>query len=348
VPVITVGKIKDPETAEDVLREGRADLIALARTLIADPQWAAKARRGEADAIRPCIYTNRCRYRIQLGLRMRCDVNPDVGEAAPRNTQPLPAGTKALVGGGGPGGIEAALRLAKRRAHVTLVEREESLGGQLRFAGAVEFKRDLADYRDYLVRSLSRSDVDVVTGTEATLETVRAAGADIVVVATGSRPANGVPVAGDARVASALDVLAGRSVDGSVAVVGAGPTGCEIAALLSARGHDVTLVEQRGEIGGDITVDLLEYLRPILDANGVRVVTDCRVEAIEGDRVVTAGGRDELRADSVVLATGMEADDALVEALDDGRTPVYRIGDAREPGTLLSCTGDAARVVAAL
>jgi 2,4-dienoyl-CoA reductase-like NADH-dependent reductase (Old Yellow Enzyme family)/thioredoxin reductase len=348
IPVITVGKIRDPEAAETVLREGQADLVALARGLIADPQWAAKARRGEADTIRPCLYTNRCRFRIQLGLRMRCDVNPDVGERAPANRMPLRAGTKVLVIGGGPAGIEAALRLAEREAVVTLVERADAVGGQLRDAARVGFKRDLADYLAFLDRSLERSRVEVLLGQDASLESVSALAPDHIVVATGSTPLAGEGLAGS-RVVSAVEALRGADLGETLVVVGAGPTGCEAAAELAARGHAVTLVEQKAAIGGDITIDLLAHLQDLYAEHSVNVLTDCHAERLDGDSLVTSGGGvDALRVDSVVLAVGVRSDTALADVLNDGAIPVYRIGDARRVGTILTATGDAARVVAAI
>ena len=189
---------------------------------------------------------------------MRCDVNPDVGNDRSPDATRLGEELSVLVAGAGPAGMETALRLAARGASVTLIERDGELGGQLRYASQISFKSDLADYLRYLQRMVTRSPVNVVVGREVTLDTVQEFGPDVVIVATGATPNTPTHDSGELRCVQALELLAGAPVEARVAVIGAGATGCEVAAFLCQQGHGVTLLEQEGEIGKGMTPDELE------------------------------------------------------------------------------------------
>jgi 2,4-dienoyl-CoA reductase-like NADH-dependent reductase (Old Yellow Enzyme family) len=338
VPVITVGKIKTPAAAERVLSEGKADLVAIARALIADPEWAVKAAEGREDEVRPCIYTNRCRYRIQQGVRMECDVNPEIA-LLERPYESRTTG-RVLILGAGPAGLEAAQQALDGGYSVTLVEQSADLGGQLRAAASVELKPDLAAYHRYLVDRAKKSKLDLRLSTTFSMELFAATRPGLVLVATGSRqrPAAGAGLSVD-------DVLAGAPLGRRVTVVGGGPTGTEIAALLATRKHEVTLYETTGALGGDMTIDLRDYYAGVMTDHGTRIELSTTVVERDGGPVAVSGDSEEpIVADSIVYAVGVDPAPHPVTEFELG-VPTFAIGDARKPGTILTATSEAARVL---
>ncbi len=340
VPVIAVGKIHDPLLAERILAQGKADLIAVGRGLIADPEWALKAAEGRLDDIRPCLTCNRpeCHGRILRQLDMGCVVNASVGRESMFRLSPAHTPRKILVAGGGPAALEVARVAALRGHRVILCEEDESLGGQLKLAAVPPHKSDIEKLTHYLEGQVARLGVDVRLHCRVTPELVAQESPDAVVVATGGRPL--VPnIPGAAKHAvTAWDVLSTRTQVGQrVVIVGGGDVGCETAEYLAAQGKRVTIVEMLPDVAGELAAWTRRLLVERLVRAGVEILTQTRVVCIESGRVAydRGGVTGEISpVDSVVLACGVQPRRELADSLRPAGVPVHVIGDASKPRSL--------------
>ena len=356
LPVFTVGGIKDPALAEEIVASGKADMVAMTRAQIADPELANKAREGREDEIVHCIRGNQgCIGRVFKGLPIACTVNPAAGREGRFATLP-PADPPArwLVAGGGPAGMKAAATLAERGHDVTLVEQEERLGGQvnliLRTPGREEFRWITTD----LERRLARFGVDVRLGAEATPKLVGELAPDGIVVATGAVPsrtgfssvnplAETLPGADQENVLTVWDVLLGtRPVgkrvvvlddDGTRAVAGV----CEV--LLDG-GGEVELVSRWNALfPATLTTLDMAHLYTRLLGKGLAYRLNSWAGAIDGGTVsifnLYTGASETIEGvDTVVLATGPKANDELYFALKGEVANLHRIGDCVAPRKL--------------
>lgn len=354
IPVIVANALT-PQMACNAVEEGDADIIALGRPLLVDPDWPRKMREGRVEEIRPCI---RCNQGCMGGLRdpsqphILCLSNPQMGrlmqDDPPASEHPL----NIVVAGGGPAGCEVACTAAQRGHHVTLLEREGRLGGQFRLAAVPPGKGDFQALSDYFEVVLPRMGVDVRLNTEATAESVGEYHADLVVVAAGSEPSvPPVPGMDLPHVCLAADVLKGTAEPkGSVVVLGGGATGLETAHLLAERGQRVTVVDLLQEFGRDIVahVGVREKLLRLLEEAGVTFMPRMRVKAVtaEGvvldDRPLFGGGQTQLvPADSVVVAMGQRPAVALLRELEAAGIRCVALGDCARPGNALAAMHDA-------
>ncbi|MGE0713850.1 MAG: FAD-dependent oxidoreductase [Alphaproteobacteria bacterium] len=346
-PVIAVGVLRRPELAEAAIAEGAADLVALGRALLADPQWPAKARAGRVAAIRPCTSCNWCIQRLARHEGVGCAENPAVGrehEAGPR----FATGRRAVVVGAGPGGMAGAVMLAEAGWHVVLLERSARPGGGLDVSARPPLKDKLFWYRDHLVRRLGESGVDLRCGVAADLATIRAERPDFVLLATGSAERDSAIPAGGIAV-SAFDVLSGiRPLGpGPIIVWGGGETGCETAETAAAEGYGVTLVTRSPASRLARSAELV-YRRTLLARIAahprIRVMAEASLLRVEGDRVVVAaadGTESTLPAGQVLIAQGRRPADGLAAGLCAAGMPHAVIGDARRGGRIGDAVEDA-------
>jgi 2,4-dienoyl-CoA reductase-like NADH-dependent reductase (Old Yellow Enzyme family)/NADPH-dependent 2,4-dienoyl-CoA reductase/sulfur reductase-like enzyme len=338
IPVITVGRIGDPLLAEAILRQGAADLVAMGRALIADPELPQKAAEGRFDEIRPCLACRSCFDRLFEKTRVTCAVNASFGQEKSLPIPPAQKPKKVLVIGGGPAGLEAA-RIAALRGHkVVLYEKEDRLGGQLNLASVPLYKQGISSLTKFLVSQVMKLGVEVHIGQGITTDAIPEIMPDAVIVAMGNIPViPDIPGVQGTNVCLAIDALAGKKrVGETVAIIGGGQVGCETADFLAAMGKKVFVLE----ILNDVAIDMGPLARALLldrlRRKGVILHKSAIVEEIN-DRGVTAkvdGNEVTLYADSILLATGSKSDDKLAKQLKKEIGELYVIGDCAEPRKL--------------
>ncbi|MGO4258090.1 oxidoreductase [Marmoricola sp. RAF53] len=348
VPVIAVGRLHDPARAEQVLADGRADFVAMARPLLADPELPAKLRTG--GRVRHCISCENCIDSLEMRFSVDCAVNPRTGKETELAITPAPVARHLVVIGGGPGGLEAA-RVASARGHrVTLLERESELGGALRWASVVHPAN--APFLDWLRSEVADAGIDVRLGATAGADDVAALTPDAVVVATGARTA--LPVIPGADLPHVRHGLAAAVADGwfpegrRVVLLGATLAVAELAEHLAERGRYVALVDPGPELAPEFGWKRKSEHMHRLDRLGVTVHLRCEVERITAAGVVVVpegGSARTLVADAVLVAGVPEPDlalyDALVARLPD--VPVTAVGDATGYGLVQKAVEDGAR-----
>jgi 2,4-dienoyl-CoA reductase-like NADH-dependent reductase (Old Yellow Enzyme family)/thioredoxin reductase len=350
VPVMVAGKLSDPVVAESVVANGKADLVAIGRGLIADPEWPKKASEGRWDDIRRCISCNQgCINSAVMGAPFACLVNPEAGRESEMALRAAPRSKRVLVAGGGPAGMEAARVAALRGHRVRLYERSDRLGGQFRIAAMPPWKQDISLHIGYMERQLGNVGVEVVLGEELTASEVEDVGPDAVVIATGGRPLAPAIAGVEAdNVVTACDVLAGKVATGRrVLVVGSGTTGCETAEFLEEYGRRVTLVEMLPRLASDMAMGPRQLLLERLRQSQIRSLTSTKIVELSGNSVVVErkGAQETLSGiDTIVLAVGVESVNELADAIENVVSEVHVIGDARSPGTAMEAIAAGAEI----
>ena len=335
IPVITVGKLGNSELAERALCEGKADFIALGRTLLADPEWPHKVKEGKFEDIRPCVGCESCLGRMREGKCISCAVNPTTGMERELAIRQAERAKSVLVVGGGPGGMEAAITAARRGHKVTLWEKGDALGGNLIPASVPEFKQEYGSLIKYLSTQIEKLGVNIELAKEATVEQIQAMEPDAVFIATGSTPIiPDVPGIGKRNVVAAVDLLLGKREAGqSVIVIGGGLVGCETALYLTQKGKRLTIVETLNDILRDtFRINRTHLEKLLVDAN-IEILTSTKVLEITDDGIIIADkyGERKIKADTVVLAVGFKPDRSLSETLNGQIPEVYEVGDCAEP-----------------
>jgi 2,4-dienoyl-CoA reductase-like NADH-dependent reductase (Old Yellow Enzyme family)/thioredoxin reductase len=336
IPVIAVGRIKNPVMADRIIGEGSADLVSMGRALLADPHLPMKAREGRFDEITPCISCNRCILTLRKGS-VRCAVNPEAGFEDRFRTTRTSSPRKVWVVGGGPGGLKAAEIAALRGHRVTLFEKRPVLGGKMRIAAIPPNKEVLNDFMDYLERRVKAFGVTLELGKTFTADMAKQGKPDVVILATGAVPSRpdwpGVDASGALSVEDVLSTGA-ETIGKKVLVIGGGGAGAETADYLSGKGKNVTLVEMLDTVASDLVSHLQHYLKKRLEEKRVEILTSTRVKELgKGFAVVEdrTGQRRIGGFDAIVLAVGWTPDRSLVMGLQGKVPQIYVVGDAVEP-----------------
>jgi NADPH-dependent 2,4-dienoyl-CoA reductase/sulfur reductase-like enzyme len=344
IPVAVVGGINDPAMAEAIIAEGKADFVALGRQALADPEFANKALTGRADEIAPC---QRCgcfspmaqiEGEIPPPHTFQCAVNPVSSKEYRMSLEPAPKQKRSvLVIGGGPGGMYAAITAAERGHQVTLVEKEASLGGTLKFAEIDHYKSDLNQYKNSLINRVQRLDIDVRLNTMATTELIQEANPDALIVAIGGQPiVPNIPGISNPNVLSALDThWQPEKVGDKVVIIGGGLVGCDTGLHLAAEGKKVVLVEMMDELAVDATESHRIALFEEMKQHNIEVHTGLRCADIVTDGIHTKDRDDNdqfFAADTVVVAVGMKSlTDEAFRLCDAAPRQYFLIGDCVQP-----------------
>lgn len=368
IPIGTVGAISDPYQAEAILASGQADYIVMARQLMADPDWANKAKHGRAEDIRPCRRCLHCMdtHRVNKGNVVlddwrsthltSCDINPTYGHRALIGEIPFPVRKKRIaVIGGGPAGMEAALEASRRGHSVDLYERQEKLGGLINiYSEPVWFKQGDFQYRNYLVRQIEKSGVRVHLKTGATPEFIYSTRPDAVIVAIGGKIYQ-PKIEGMNRIRN-LNVLGiyhnEEKLGQNIVIIGGGLSGCEAALHLADKGKEIILITPESDLMPVVPLSLRSHTLQHLEKNAhITYYTGCEVKALQSGGV-TVGIDDHteriLAADTVVFATGMRNQEKEAEAYLGTAIDVIPVGDCKRIGTIGTAIHDGYDAAASL
>ena len=356
VPVIATGGITDPDDAERIIAEGKADMVALGRTLIADGHWARKARLGENIA--PCIRCNFCHTFVVMDRGgIQCTTNPVVGRENILSFEKAARPRRVVVVGAGPAGLEAGLRAREMGHDAVVCDRRDSLGGEMISASIPEFKWDIRRLLNYYEVEVERTGLEVRLGAEVTVETLKEEGADAVVLATGGEAVvPDVPGIGGDCVVTAIDALVRwdeLDIGERVMVLGAGLVGYEMAWHAASLGREVAMVSRRSEneVGNldEHGTNLALLIKGTREA-GVRVLPERELKAVEDGAAILrdADGREQAHpVDKLIVSRGYRPRRELERAIEEAglECEVLMAGDCVEVRNFFDAINEGAHVV---
>ena len=339
VPVAPIGGLNDPEQMEEIIASGKADIVYMARALLADPFLPRKVEENREEDIVRCLRCYTCMAERATTSTRRCTVNPLIGREIEGNeVAPATIRKKVLIAGGGPGGLYAAYTAARRGHDVTLYEKEDKLGGILKSEQALPFKMEMYQLAGTYARFAEKAGVKIVTSTEVTKKLIEKESPDALIVAVGSEPLL-PPIKGlNGENVTIVNnyYLEKENITGNVIVLGGGLAGCECAIHLGMEGKEVHLVEMRNELAPDANVrqrplllkEVNKYAQIHTGYRGLEVTKDgVLCETKDGEQVLIPGT-------SVICALGQRSRSKVADELRDGAPYVRIIGDAHRVSTI--------------
>jgi len=369
IPVIAVGRL-DAELGERILREGKADLIALGRRLVADPELPNKIAAGRLEDIAPCTACLECVNRIRRTEPARCRINAALGKEREYAIEPAEKKKKIMVVGGGPAGMEAARVTALRGHEVVLYEREPKLGGLLPIAAVVKGTEieDLPSIIRYLKTQIIKLGVKINLGREVDLLLIDKIKPDVIIIATGGMAASPeISGINNSNVINTLKLYRllkfylrflspsvlrwltkfWMPIGKKVVIMGGAIQGCELAEFLVKRGRMVTIVETSDKLGNGIATQHIERLIPWLAKKGVIVITEASYKELtdRGLTIVTKGGEEQIiEGDTIFSAMSLKPNNEFFKALEGKAPEIYMIGDCREASLITDAIDDGSRI----
>lgn len=345
-PVATVGSLSEPDKMEEIIASGKADIVCMARALIADPFLPRKVMEGRTEDIRPCLRCFNCQGGMFMNRNTKCSVNPIIGNELKHESMLAPTKPKkVMIAGGGPGGMVAAITAAQRGHEVILCEKDSTLGGAIRYAEHVPFKKYLNDYKNYLIRQLGKADVDVRLNTKVTPELVEQIAPQVLICAVGA-----LPIVPNIPGVDLPGIIPGGEAHGrtdeigqTVAIVGGGLVGTELAIQLADMGKQPIVIEMKDRYASDANpqhINAIHYQKEhLIDFRLNTTVTEFREDGVS---VINADGEpEEIKADTVVCAVGYRSDSEQVEALRYAAPYFVWIGDCYKPSQMQNAVTNA-------
>ena len=337
IPVMCVGRINGPFLAEEILSDEKADLVCMGRALLADPDLPVKARQERFDDIRRCVACNTCINSIFKKGQVECLVNPELTREQELTIIPARGRRKVVVVGGGPGGAEAAWTAAFRGHDTVLLESGPELGGQIRLGALPDYKKELLNIIRFHKHQLETHGVVCRFNQQATAESVLDLKPDAVILATGGRPIRPGFLEGQNNVLEYEQVLEGKvALPEELAVIGGGPTGCEVALELAEKGYRVSILEMLERIGKQYEAMTRKLILNRMKALGVKVFTNSCITSYDGRRLIynNENHQGSLDVPLVILALGAKPVDSLETPLRDAGLEVLNIGDSKQPRSI--------------
>jgi len=343
VPVIVAGRINNPALIEEIISQKKADMVAIGRALVADPEFVVKMKKGKAEDICPCVADNQgCADQVIQGKGINCILNARAGMETERHITPASPKKKVMVVGGGPAGMEASRVMALRGHTVLLVEKGKRLGGKVPAASKSPGKEEFINIATYLENSIKKLGVEIRLE-ENDLESVfKKFNPDAIIFAAGSEPIfPGIPGLKSEKVATAEDVLNEKADLGQkVVVIGGGKVGLETALFLAKKGKSVTVVEMLKEVAADVGPIVKPVLMGELQKNNVAIVASAQACEVKEEGLVCKleEGFSNLVADTIVLAAGYRPVDQ--QWIDQLNIEKMVIGDAKEARDVYAAVHD--------
>lgn len=340
IPLFTLGSVLGPAQAEEIIASGKADGVSMSRALIADPYLPKKAQLGRESEIRPCLRCMNCTDSSNSRRHFVCSVNPLAAREArlgfSNDIGLAKKSARVLVIGGGPAGMQAAVAASARGHEVTLAERENRLGGALRFTDTDTHKNELRSFKDYLIGCVRRSSVSVLLGTEASDELLEDVRPDAIIVATGAKPVIPCSIKGIELAHPAVEAYLNPelSLADEIVMIGGGLIGAEESLHLASLGKKVTILEMADSIAADAGDIYRATLTGALEANGVKIITGAAVTEITESGVMYTKDSKECTAagGTTLFAVGMHKDESVYFDMYDKAPFVYIAGDCVKVG----------------
>jgi 2,4-dienoyl-CoA reductase-like NADH-dependent reductase (Old Yellow Enzyme family)/thioredoxin reductase len=344
------GGYHDLDLCEQYIASGKTDMIAMARSFICDPEYSIKAYEGRGEDVVPCILCNKCHGPSQQGPDpTMCSVNPRLGleDKLDKMISRPSTSKKVAIIGGGPAGMTAALVTAERGHKVTLYEKNDFLGGQLKHADYASFQWPLKDYKDYLIRQLKKAGINLLLNTKVTPEMIREKRYDAVVVAAGAEYViPDIPGAKGSKVFTPLFVYGNKTLGKTIVIIGGGLIGTQTGIHLAENGHDVTILTDLGRLAPDAPA--IHYRTNLEmkyeELSNFRFITTATATGISDGMVSyfdAQGNEKSIQADGIVISLDRKPRKEEAMKFSAAASRFFVIGDCDSVGSVQTCNRSA-------